>query len=54
MCGLTRLYLDVRESIPLEQRPPLRVRIIDCAPEDAAALKRRLQRRGYSVLAVAL
>ena len=28
--------------------------IIDCAPEDAAALKQRLQRRGYSVLAVAL
>jgi hypothetical protein len=54
MMGCVRLYLEVRESIPASHRPPIVTPIIDCDPEEAAALKRRLQRLGYTVLAVAL
>jgi len=35
-------------------RPADRVPIIDCAPDQAAALKRRLIRQGYNVIAVPL
>ena len=54
MMNAVRLYLEVREGIPEAHRPPITTPIIDCNPEEAAELKKRLQRRGYSVIAVPL
>jgi hypothetical protein len=54
MMGCVRLYLEVKESVPEQHRPPITTPIIDCDPEEAQFLKRRLQRRGYTVLAVPL
>ena len=54
MRGLVRLYIEVRDSVPASNRPPITTPIIDCLPEEAAELKRRLQRRGYEVIAVPL
>jgi hypothetical protein len=54
MCGLVRLYIEVQEAWPAANRPPITTPIIDCRPEEAAELKRRLQRRGYKVLAQAM
>lgn len=50
--GVIRLYVESREDIPESQRPAVTVPVIDCHPHEAAALKRRLQRRGYVVHAV--
>jgi len=50
--NLTRLYIEVNEAVPPQHRPPLTVPIIDCERHEAAALKQRLQRRGYTVHAV--
>ena len=54
MMGCVRLYVEVREDVPSQHRPSITTPIIDCHPQEAAELKRRLQRRGYSVLAVPL
>jgi hypothetical protein len=54
MMGLVRLYIEVKEGVPEPHRPPITTPVIDCAPEEAAELRRRLQRRGYTVLAVPL
>lgn len=54
MLGVVRLYIEVRESIPALHRPPITTPVIDCHPNEAAELKKRLQRRGYTVLAVPL
>jgi hypothetical protein len=54
MMNVVRLYLEVQERIPACNRPPITTPIIDCHPSEAAELKRRLQRRGYTVLAVPL
>jgi hypothetical protein len=51
---VVRLYLEHRDDVPEQHRAPIRTPIIDCEPHEAAALKRRLQRLGYSVHAVAL
>jgi hypothetical protein len=51
--GCVRLYLE-----PDERRrrlsPASFVPVIDCNPEQAKALKGRLERQGYSVIAVPL
>jgi L-ascorbate metabolism protein UlaG (beta-lactamase superfamily) len=52
--GVVRLYLEVKEWVPEHHRPPITTPIIDCDPEEAQLLKRRLQRQGYTVLAVPL
>ena len=53
MVGVIRLYLE-----PDERRrrvaPSSFVPIVDCAPEQAVELRRRLERQGYSVIAVPL
>jgi hypothetical protein len=54
MVNLTRLYIEVNENVPPQHRPPITVPIIDCARDEASALKQRLQRRGYTVHAVPL
>jgi hypothetical protein len=52
--GVVRLYLEPSEKLPASMRPHSFVPIIDCAPEQARDLKRRLIRQGYSVIAVPL
>jgi len=48
--GAVRLYIDIDEGkTPPVQEPHRYVPVIDCAPEQAAALKRRFRRQGYSV-----
>jgi hypothetical protein len=54
MMGCVRLYLEIKEAVPEQHRPPITTPIIDCDPEEARYLKRRLQRLGYTVLAVPL
>ena len=54
MMGCVRLYLEVKDCVPAAHRPPIQTPIIDCEPEEAAFLKRKLQRLGYTVLAVPL
>ena len=54
MMGCVRLYLEVKETVPPQHRPPITTPIIDCDREEARYLKRRLQRLGYTVLAVPL
>jgi hypothetical protein len=54
MMGCVRLYVEVREAVPEQHRPPIATSIIDCDPLEARTLKRRLQRLGYTVLAVPL
>ena len=54
MVGCVRLYLDARDDVPHHMRPQSYVPIIDCNPEQARDLKRRLQRQGYDVIAVPL
>jgi len=49
-----RLYLEPSDKLPPSMRPASFVPIIDCAPEQARDLKRRLIRQGYSVTAVPL
>jgi len=52
--GVVRLYLEPSEKLPLSMRPADRMPIIDCNPEEARDLRRRLIRQGYSVTAVPL
>ena len=52
MVGVIRLYLDPKPEVPESNRPRDWVPIIDCLPEEARALKRRLQKQGYTVIAV--
>ena len=52
--GVIRLYLEPNEKLPPSMRPQSFVPIVDCAPEQARDLKRRLTRAGYSVIAVPL
>jgi len=52
--GCVRLYLEPSAKLPAHMRPQSYVPIIDCDPEQAKALKGRLQRLGYTVLAVPL
>jgi len=54
MMGCVRLYLEIKETVPFQHRPPITTPIIDCDPAEASLLKRRLQRLGYTVLAVPL
>jgi len=54
MVNMVRLYIEVRDDVPSQHRPPITTPIIDCKPADAAGLKRRLQNRGYTVHAVAI
>jgi len=55
MMGAVRLYLDLDESkVPPSMRPHSYVPVIDCTPDQARDLKRRLIRQGYSVTLVAL
>jgi hypothetical protein len=54
MMGCVRLYLEVKESVPAQHRPAITTPIIDCPPEEARGLRRRLQRQGYTVLAIPL
>jgi hypothetical protein len=52
--GVVRLYLEPSERLPVSMRPHSFVPIIDCDPDQARDLKRRLVRQGYSVIAVPL
>jgi hypothetical protein len=52
--GVIRLYLEPSDKLPESMRPADRVPIIDCDPDQARDLKRRLIRQGYSVIAVPL
>ncbi len=52
--GVVRLYLEPSEKLPPSMRPESFVPIIDCNPDQARDLKRRLIRQGYSVIAVPL
>ena len=53
--GAVRLYLDLDESkVPPSMRPHSYIPVIDCTPDQARDLKRRLIRQGYSVTLVAL
>ena len=52
--GVVRLYLEPSERLPVSMRPESFVPIIDCTPDQARDLKRRLVRQGYSVIAVPL
>jgi len=52
--GCVRLYLEPSARLPAHMRPQSYVPIIDCNPEQARELKRRLQRQGYEVIAVPL
>jgi hypothetical protein len=54
MMGTVRLYIEVQDHIPESHRPPITHPVIDCHPSEAAELKKRLQRRGYKILAVPL
>ena len=47
--GMIRLYLEPSEKLPVSMQPQSFVPIIDCNPEQARDLKRRLVRQGYSV-----
>jgi hypothetical protein len=49
-----RLYLDPSEKLPHHMRPESFVPVIDCLPEQARELQRRLRRQGYDVIAVPL
>jgi hypothetical protein len=52
--GVIRLYLELKEDLPRSNRPTVFTPVIDCNPAEAQQLKRRLQRQGYSVIAVPL
>jgi hypothetical protein len=52
--GVVRLYLEPSDKLPPSMRPHSFVPIVDCNPEQAVALKRRLTRQGYTVVAVPL
>ena len=52
--GVVRLYLEPSERLPVSMRPEDFVPVIDCNPDQARDLKRRLVRQGYSVIAVPL
>ena len=52
--GAVRLYLEPNGKLPQHRQPESITPILDCNPEQAAELKRRLQRRGYTVIAVPL
>ena len=52
--GVVRLYLEPSERLPVSMRPEDFVPVIDCNPEQARDLKRRLVRQGFSVIAVPL
>jgi hypothetical protein len=52
--GVTRLYLEPNDKLPPSMRPESFVPVIDCAPEQARELQRRLRRQGYDVIAVPL
>jgi hypothetical protein len=52
--GVTRLYLEPSEKLPHHMRPASFVPVIDCMPEQARELQRRLRRQGYDVIAVPL
>jgi len=54
MLGVIRLYLEPRPDLPASMRPQSFVPIIDCNPEQARDLKKRLNRQGYDVIAVPL
>jgi hypothetical protein len=54
MMGCIRLYIEPRETVPDHMRSRGFVPIIDCNPDQARDLKRRLQRQGYEVIAVPL
>jgi hypothetical protein len=52
--GVVRLYLEPNEKLSPSMRPHSFVPVIDCNPEQATDLKRRLTRQGYTVFAVPL
>jgi hypothetical protein len=52
--NVTRLYLEPSDKLPLSMRPESFVPVIDCTPEQARELQRRLRRQGYDVIAVPL
>jgi hypothetical protein len=51
---IVRLYLEPSEKLPAHMRPQSFVPVIDCNPDQARELKRRLTRQGYHVIAVPL
>ena len=54
MLNVTRLYLEPSDKLPPSMRPADRVPVIDCDPDQAHDIRRRLIRQGYSVIAVPL
>jgi hypothetical protein len=52
--NVTRLYLEPSDKLPHHMRPESLVPVIDCTPEQARELQRRLRRQGYDVIAVPL
>lgn len=52
--GCVRLYLEPSARLPAHMRPQSYVPIIDCNPDQARELQRRLKRQGYEVIAVPL
>ena len=54
MLGAVRLYLEPNEKLPLHRQPTGFMPVRDCSPEQAPELKRQLQKRGYTVIAVPL
>jgi hypothetical protein len=52
--GVVRIYVEPSDKLPVHMRPQSFIPVIDCNPEQARDLKRRLQRQGYEVLCVPL
>ena len=52
--NVTRLYLEPNDKLPPHMRPESFVPVIDCTPDQARELQRRLRRQGYDVIAVPL
>jgi hypothetical protein len=49
MVGCVRLYLEPKPGATESKSPTTYTPVIDCNPEQARELRRRLQRQGYIV-----
>jgi len=54
MVGVIRLYLEPSEKLPEHMRPRFFTPVLDCMPDQAHGLRRRLQKQGYDVITVPL